>query len=176
MAKVTFSKLKCKVNEEIKTISFNDETIEVRQYLPVQEKLALIGRVVEFAHDADRNFSNPVKANIFTELEIVFAYTNLTFTDKQKEDIPKLYDMIASSGLLKEILDVIPSEELNIVWSGVYQSVEAIYKYQNSVLGVLDTINTDYSNMNIDIQKIADALKGDSNNLDTLKEVLTKLN
>ena len=176
MAKVTFSKLKCKVNEEIKTISFNDETIEVRQYLPAQDKLALIGRVVEFAHDADRNFSNPVKANIFTELEIVFAYTNLTFTDKQKEDIPKLYDMIASSGLLKEIFDVIPCRELDNIWSGVYQSIEAVYKYQNSVLGILDTINTDYSNMNIDIQKIAEALKGDSNNLETLKEILTKLN
>ena len=175
MAKVTFSKLKCKINEEIKTISFNDETIEVRQYLPVQEKLALVGRIVEFAHDADRNFSNPVKANIFTELEIVFAYTNLTFTDKQKEDIPKLYDMIASSGLLKEIFDVIPCKELDTIWSGVYQSVEAIYKYQNSVLGILDTINTDYSALNLDISKIAEVIKGDNNNLDTLKEVLTKL-
>ena len=30
MAKIPFSKLKCKINEEIKTISFNDETIEVK--------------------------------------------------------------------------------------------------------------------------------------------------
>ena len=38
MAKVPFSKLKCKINEEIKQVKLNNEiTIEVKQYLPIQE-------------------------------------------------------------------------------------------------------------------------------------------
>ena len=66
MAKVPFSKLKCKINEEIKQVKLNDEiTIEVKQYLPIQEKLALIGRVIELAHMQDENYSNPVKAAVF---------------------------------------------------------------------------------------------------------------
>jgi len=50
MAKVTFTKLGLKVNQEIKTIEYNEQVVEIKQYLPIQEKLQLIGRVIEFAH------------------------------------------------------------------------------------------------------------------------------
>jgi hypothetical protein len=60
MAKLSFTKLGLKPNNEIKTINFNEQTIEVKQYLPVEDKLGLIGRVLELSHDQN-NFSNPVK-------------------------------------------------------------------------------------------------------------------
>lgn len=172
MAKVPYSKLKCKTNEEIKTISFNDETIEVKQYLPIQEKLSLIGRVIELAHDQDYNYSNPVKADVLKDLEILFAYTNITFTDKQKEDTAKLYDQVYSSGLLNAVIDAIPIEEVNDIGVGIYDSVESVYKYQNSVLGILDTIKADYGDMNINIDKLIKAFKDSPENLGTLREVL----
>ena len=176
MAKVPFTKLKCKVNEEIKEVKLNDEiTIEVKQYLPIQEKLALIGRVVEFAHEQDANYSNPVKANVFTELEIVFEYTNISFTDKQKEDKPKLYDMLESSGIIATVIDNIPEEEVTSIWEGVIDSIEAIYKYQNSILGILDTIKQDYSNLDLDIQKLKDNIT-DPEVLTFVKDMLTNIN
>lgn len=172
MAKVPYSKLKCKINEEIKTISFNDETIEVKQYLPIQEKLSLIGRVIELAHDQDHNYSNPVKAEVLRDLEILFAYTNITFTDKQKEDTAKLYDQVYSSGLLSAVIAAIPKEEIGDIGVGVYDSIESVYKYQNSVLGILDTIKADYGDMNINIDKMIEAFKDSPENLGTLREVL----
>ena len=172
MAKVPFTKLKCKTNEEIKTISFNDEIIEIKQYLPIQDKLALISRIVEFAHEQDYNYSNPIKADVLKDLEILFAYTNITFTDKQKEDTAKLYDQVYSSGLLSAVIDAIPIEEINDIGVGVYDSIESVYKYQNSVLGVLDTIKADYGDMNINIDKLIKAFKDSPENLGTLKEVL----
>ena len=175
MAKVSFSKLKCKLNEEIKTIEFAGETIEVKQYLPIQEKLGLIGRVVELAHDADYNYSNPVKADVYRDLEILYAYTNINFTDKQKEDIPKLYDMVFSSGLLTAVLETIPEEELSSVLGGVWRSIDAVYGYQNSVLGILDTIRTDYSDMNINVEELLGKIKG-TENLEMVKDLLTNLN
>ena len=175
MAKVPYSKLKCKTNEEIKTISFNDETIEVKQYLPIQEKLSLIGRVIELAHDQDHNYSNPVKADVLRDLEILFAYTNITFTDKQKEDTAKLYDQVYSSGLLSAVIAVIPKEEISDIGVGVYDSIESVYKYQNSILGVLDSIKADYGDMN----NMFDKLKEDmaSPELANFAEnILSKLN
>ena len=175
MAKVPFSKLKCKVNEEIKTISFNDEIIEVKQYLPVQDKLSLIGRVIELAHDQDHNYSNPVKADVFRDLEIVFNYTNISFTEKQKEDIPKLYDQLTSSGLMEIIMEAIPEEERNGIDIGIYDSIESVYKYQNSVLGVLDTIKSDYSNMKLDIDNLNNTIT-DPEALAFVKSMLTNIN
>ena len=175
MAKVPFTKLKLKTDESVKQVKINDDVIiEVKQYLPVQEKLRLIGDVVMQAHEQDENYSNPVTADVYRDLEVVFAYSNISFTDKQKEDLPKLYDMLVSSGLMKEIITTIPEEEYGKICCGVWNTIESIYKYQNSVLGILDTIKSDYSNLEYDANKIKNAL-GDPENMALLKDVLGKL-
>ena len=175
MAKVPFSKLKCKINEEVKQVKLNDEIIiEVKQYLPIQEKLALIGRVIELAHMQDENYSNPVKAAVFRDLEIVECYTNISFTDKQKEDPAKLYDLLYSTGIVKTILDNIPEDEYTKIVIGVKDSIEAIYNYQNSIFGILDNLKQDYSDMDLDVNAISSKLTN-SENLDLVRDVLTKL-
>lgn len=175
MAKVPFTKLKCKVNDNEIPVQIGEETIAVKQYLPIQEKLALIGRVVEFAHEQDNNFSNPVKAGVYRDLEVVFAYTNISFTDKQKEDLPKLYDMLYSSGIIETIIDNIPEDEYSEIVFGIKDSINAIYSYQNSILGILDTINTDYSNLNLDVKELQSNLTNPEG-LENLKNILTKIN
>ena len=174
MARIPFTKLKCKINIDEVPVQIGEETIAVKQYLPIQEKLELIGNVVMAAHEQDENYSNPVKAGVYRDLEVIFAYTNISFTDKQKEDLPKLYDMLYSSGVIAEVLKNIPENEYMEIVFGVRDSIEAIYKYQNSILGVLDTIKTDYSNLQFN----AEAIKNDiavPNNLDLLKIILSKL-
>ena len=174
MAKVPFSKLKCKINEDSIPLQIGEETIAVKQYLPIQEKLELISKVIMQAHEQDENYSNPVKAGVYRDLEVIFAYTNISFTEKQKEDLPKLYDMLYSSGVITEVLKNIPEDEYMEIVFGVRDSIEAIYKYQNSALGILDTIKTDYSNLEYDANAIKESL-GNPENLSFLKDVLTKL-
>lgn len=176
MAKVAFSKLKCKINDTEVPVQIGEETIMVKQYLPVQEKLRLIGRVIELAHDQDHNFSNPVKADVYRDLEILFAYTNLTFTDKQKEDLPKLYDLLISSNIIAQIIAVIPEVELQHLYSGINKSIEALYQYQNSVLGILDTLKTDYSQLDLDVNNLVDKIKNSDVDLSLVKGLLTNLN
>lgn len=172
MAKVPFTKLKLKIEDSIKELQLNDEiTIEVKQYLPIQEKLRLIGDVVMLAHEQDANYSNPVKAEVYRDLEVVFAYTNLSFTEKQKEDLPKLYDMLMSSGLLREIIMAIPEEEYNKICCGVWQSIDSVYKYQNSVLGIIDNLSSKYESLQLDTQQIQEVLQNPEN-LAMIKSIL----
>ena len=173
MAKVSLTKLGLKVNQDIKNIEFNEQIIEVKQYLPINEKLELISSVINSAAD-ENNFSNPVKENVFLTLEILYHYTNINFTDKQKEDPVKLYDLVVSSGLVNKVTDLIPEEELDEVINGVAQSVKAIYTYRNSVLGILESISKDYSNLDLDATEIQQKL-ADPDNMALLKQVLTKL-
>ena len=173
MAKVSLTKLGLKVNQDVKNIEFNEQNIEVKQYLPINEKLELISSVINSAAD-ENNFSNPVKENVFLTLEILYHYTNINFTDKQKEDPVKLYDLVVSSGLVNKITDLIPEEELDEVINGVAQSVKAIYAYRNSVLGILESISQDYSALNLEATEIQQKLV-DPDNMALLKQVLTKL-
>ena len=173
MAKVSFTKLGLKKNEEVGILHINEQDIEVKQYLPINEKLELISSVINSAAD-ENNFSNPIKENVFLTLEILYHYTNINFTDKQKEDPVKLYDLVVSSGLVNKVTDLIPEEELDEVINGVAQSVKAIYAYRNSVLGILESISQDYSALNLDATEIQQKL-ADPDNMALLKQVLTKL-
>ena len=173
MAKVSLTKLGLKINQDIKNIEFNEQIIEVKQYLPINEKLELISSVINSATD-ENNFSNPVKENVFLTLEILYHYTNINFTDKQREDPVKLYDLVVSSGLVNKVTDLIPEEELDEVINGVAQSVKAIYTYRNSILGILESISQDYSALNLDATEIQQKL-ADPDNMALLKQVLTKL-
>lgn len=173
MAKVAFSKLGLKLNNEIKTIKFNEQTIEVKQYLPVNDKLELISNVINWSAD-DNNFANPVKIAIFTTLEILYNYTNLNFTEKQKEDPVKLFDLVISNGLVKEVVNAMDKVEQDDLISAIQRSANAVYEYKNSVFGILDAITTDYNSLNLDALNIQQAL-ADPENMDLLKQVLTKL-
>jgi hypothetical protein len=136
--------------------------------------LDIVASIVNRAHDGESNFSNPIKVDIYTTLEILFNYTNINFTDKQKEDVLKLYDLVIGSGLYNEVLKLIPAEEYNRLTEAIDDTITAVYAYQNSVMGVLDTISTDYSNLSLDATDIQSKL-ADPNNMEFLKAVLSKL-
>ena len=169
MAKTSFTKLKCQVNKNIVPVQIGDETIGVKQYLPLQEKLALMERVIEQAHNENYDYANPVLMDVITDLEIVYAYT-----DKQKEDIPKTYDALRSSGVLTTIFDNIPREETSEIVTGIYKTSKAIYEYRNSVKGILEHIAQQKEDLELDIDEISKKL-GDSQDLGFVKDLLTKL-
>ena len=173
MAKVSFTKLGLSKNQEVKEVKFNEQIIEVKQYLPVNDKLMLISDVINMSM-GENNFANPVQVSVFTTIGILEYYTNINFTEKQKEDPAKLYDLVISNDFASKIVDAIPEEEYEQLIDGIEDSIEAYYNYRNSVMGILDTVSHDYSNLNLDASKIQKEL-GDPNNMALLREVLTKL-
>ena len=174
MAKISFSKLGLKSKNETKVIKFNDQEIEVKQYLPINEKLELITRVLNLTMNDALSFPNPLQIELFGTLEIIFAYSNITFTDKQKEAPDKLYDMLEVGGLVDAIVEAIPPHEYEFLINGIEDSIDAFYNYKNSVLGVMETITNDYSNLDFDATQIQEAIK-DPENLDLIKNILTKI-
>ena len=171
--KPTFAKLKLARNNSVKVVTFNDIEVEVKQYLPINEKLQLISNVINAAAD-ENNFSNPIKEDLFGTLEIIYAYTNLGFTEKQKEDPIKLYDDMISSGFADAIIKEIPSEEYNTIVNGINECTKAIYTYRNSLLGILEATVADYGNLELDVNDLQSKM-ADPNNMTLLKDVLTKL-
>lgn len=174
MAKISFTKLGLVKNQEIKSVMWNGQEIEVKQYLPINDKLDLIANVINAAHDGNKNFSNPVQVTVFSSLEILYAYTNINFTDKQKEDVAKLYDLVMGSGLITNVINLIPKEEYDELISGIKDSINAIYSYQNSVLGILDSVKEDYSTLNFDATAIQEKL-ADPETVGLLRNILSQL-
>ena len=54
------------------------------------------------------------------------------------------------------------------------ETVEAVYSYNNSLMGILDTISQDYSALDLEASNIQKKL-ADPNTLGLLKDVMAKL-
>lgn len=174
MAKVSFTKLGLVKNQEIKSFEYNGQVIEVKQYLPIQEKLNLIADVIEAAHDQQQEFSNPIKVEVFLAINVIKYYTNITFTEKQLETPEKLYDLLVSKGFMSMVIENMFEREYSILYEDLIDMIESIYKYQNSLSGILKSMSQDYSDLEFDAQKIQSDL-ADPNNLELLKNILSKL-
>ena len=178
MAKVPFSKLDAKVNTTSHMVDYTNAkgniiTYEVKYYLPVEEKLQMISNIINKSTD-ENGFYNPIRVQIFTVLEVIYAYTNLNFTDKQKENPFKLYDILISANIFKNVLDNICEEDWIEIQKTVTKTIDNIYKYRNSAIGILEAVAADYGGLNFDAKNIQEAL-GDPENLAFLKDVLSKL-
>lgn len=174
MAKVPFSKLQVCVNNSVTHRSFANKVgeeiaYEVRNYLPFKEKLELVSNIINQSID-DNGFYNPMRVDLYMALEIVYAYTNLSFTDKMKEDPFKLYDMLISSGVYADVVDAVGFDEVSAIENSVYDTIENIYQYRNSVMGILENVKNDYDSLNLDANALTDKLLNPEN-LSVLKEL-----
>ncbi len=175
MAKLSFSKLSLTKNTDIKIVEYNGQNIEVKQYLPINDKATIVATILNYTlNNGENRFPNPLQVEVFTLLQVIEKYTNITFTDKQREDPAKLYDLITSSGLWNVIMDNLNMDDYHLLLKHIDKSIKSYYEYHNSIFGILDSINNDYSNLNLDATEIAKAL-GNPEDMSLLREVLAKL-
>lgn len=173
MAKLGFTKLGLIKNTTIVDFMWKGQKIEIVQYLPVEEKLKIISDVVNESVDL-KGYYAPYRLDLFITINIIEKYTNITFTEKQKEDLGKLYDLFVGSGLYNEIISRIPTSEVNYIKDNIIKTIHSIYEYKNSVLGILDTIANDYKDVTFDAENIQKAL-GDKESLQVVRDVLDNL-
>ena len=173
MAKISFTKLALTRNNDIKILEWKDQKIEIKQYLPIGEKLDLISRIINYSAD-DHVFYNPCKVQIFEIIEIILAYTNINITEKQQEDILKLYDLLLSSGFIDKIKEMIPEEEINYLDDSIWATIKEIYRYRDSFMGVMEQTQADYKNLDNMVGEIEDKISN-ADNLTLLKDIVTKL-
>ena len=167
MAKVAFSKLEAKICNSVCNVCYNNEkgesvSYEVKSYLPISKKIELISNVINLSAD-ENGYYNPIRIKIFTVLEVVQSYTNLSFTD-----------LLVSAGIFQTVIDNISKEDWIEIENSIMETIKSIYAYRNSIMGILDAVSSDYSNLNLDAHNIQQAL-ADPNNMELLRNVLTKL-
>jgi len=173
MAKLAFSKLGLKVTDIVNPLMFGENTIEVKMYLPLDDKIKLVQTILNNTVD-DKGYYNPIQLEVNKVIETVAAYTNIAFTEKQRENISKLYDQLISSGLWGVLRASIPHSEMEYIDGKLTSLIDNIYKYRNSAVGILENLNIDYEKLDglsADIQKNL----SDKDNLALVRDILTKM-
>ena len=154
MAKVSFAKLNKIKSLPVVEISIDDQKVLVEQYLPLEEKVNLITSVIEQSGNGEEGFFNIVKLEAYYIIEMIKAYTNISFTEKQLEDTTKLYDMIRLNDVWAAVADAIPVTERDYVWNNILALAKEITTYNNSVLGILKALKDDYSDTEFQVEDL----------------------
>ena len=174
MAKISLTKLNKIKSLEPVDIKIGEETISVIQYLPLEKKLTVMQNIIEQAGNNEEGFYNIVKLIVFYTIEMLRAYTNISFTEKQLEDPQKLYDIIVLNKIWDTIKQSIPEDEVNYIWENTCALAREITDYNHSALGILNLLSNDYDNLSLDTTDMANKLSN-VDNLKMLREILTKL-
>lgn len=154
MNKISYTNLKLKLNTEANTFDFGGNQIEVLKYLPLEDKYSLINVTLQSAKE--NAIYNSLKLEAYFHLYLVMMYTNISFTEKQKEDKMKLYDILKSNGLIDKVLENMEEEEYNFLCESLNQQENDILNYQNTTAGVLSNIIENLPINAEEMQKIVD--------------------
>lgn len=133
---ISYENLGLKFNTEVKKIAGTD--IEVLQYLPVGEKYDLINITLQNAK-VDGEFQS-LLLDVFFHLYLVYMYTNIEFTDEQKAEPFKTYDILKTNGIINEVLLAIPGEEYDDIYHFLIEQLERDQEYALNISGLLSKV------------------------------------
>jgi hypothetical protein len=133
--KVSYANMKLKVNTEVNTFEFCGQNIEVLKYLPARDKYDLL--MVTLQKSMEHGAYNEFKLNLYFELNLVYMYTNISFTEKQREDEFKLYDTLKSNGFFELFFQAIDEDEYNELFAQLNAIKDANFKNRMSAGAVI---------------------------------------
>ena len=108
---ISYANMKLKPITTTHKFEWNENEIEVLDYLPIEDKYDLV--MITLQKSLEDGYYNPIKIDQFFHLHLIYMYTNINFTEKQKEDENKLYDSLKSNGLIDAFIEQFSEEEYN---------------------------------------------------------------
>lgn len=141
MSKIAYSTLKLKTDDSVNTFEFQGKTIEVLKYLNIEDKYDLVMITLQKAFE--NGIYNAMKVDVFFHLHLVYMYTNLSFTDKQKENELKLYDTLKSNGFIDLLLETIEESEYNFLYECINEIISDSLNYRNTAGAVIQSLIND---------------------------------
>lgn len=139
--KVSYANMKLKTNTTVNTFQFCGQKIEVLNYLPATDKYDLL--MITLQKSLEGNIYNEFKLNLFFELNLVYMYTNISFTEKQREDEFKLYDTLKSNGFFELFYETMNEDEYNDLFEQITALKNTMEKSRGSVAGIIANLIED---------------------------------
>ena len=106
---MNFSELELKINDKVRTLKFKNKDIKVKQYLPIQDKLNLVQ--IALQQSLDEGIYNDGLLTAYFHTYVVMFYTDLEFTEKEKQDVLTLFNLMDSENLIGSVIELIPQSE-----------------------------------------------------------------
>lgn len=160
MAKINLTKI-CpeKVsNLQPKVLEINGQQIEVKQYLPLGDKISMLEDTISKI-DVAKEYINPIQRDVLINLAIIEYYTNISITKAQKEKLYATYDSIVLNDIFNTIVEAIPSEEIAEVIGWYDETLSELNKYNSSARGIVDSLSNSYDSTKLNLDELLQNIK-----------------
>lgn len=151
---VSYASMKLKINNQTKTLNWNGQQIEIKEYLSIEDKYDLI--MVALQKSFEDGYYNPIKLDMYFHLYLIYMYTNISFTDKQREDEFKIYDVLKSNGFIDAFLNILDDDEYNDLYSLLIEAKDEITQCKQSVVSLVQGLIADLPKQAEAMSKILD--------------------
>jgi hypothetical protein len=118
-------------------ITINDKTIEVKDFLPTDKKYVFIMTTVDEATEKDTGLISEILLDLFFNLNLVSAYTDMVFDPEEMKNPADLYDKLVADGTIDAIIKAIPEKEYSTLFNYVEKEIAKREEYAKRIAGVI---------------------------------------
>jgi len=133
---------------DAKVVEFEEEMLFVKQYLSAADKYGLIDRCLLSLRLHERPL-NPVLSEILFEVELVRAYSNISF-EEFRDGIFKEHDVLNLTGLIDLVIKNIPVEEYENVCEMYEQALAEAKEYHQSLVNLANSIISGLASLTVE--------------------------
>lgn len=133
-----FKDMKLTINNTIKEIDIAGQKVAVKQYLPAEDKNSILENAMQQADQG--TILNTYNLDVLFHLYLVLKYTDIEFSDEDREDMLALYDILESNNIIDVVVANIPEEEYNTLRDNLLDMVEHYLTYRNSARALVEQL------------------------------------
>lgn len=157
-------------------IKFNDQEIQIKQYLPVQDKMSIIEYVVAGSfseNDKKIRFYNTANRAVIFDYFIAKFYTDINIPDIEDADIYTIYNILVENKIIDLIKDTIPKTELGFLNYHINKRISEEFRCIGEENKVVNMINKFITDLNDSIPKFIDTVNNlDADKIENLKNIV----
>lgn len=136
-----YSKLNLKIDNSVKTFTFNEQKISVFQYLSIKDKYDLLMDVLEKSKTDD--VYNDLKVDTLFHMYLIIFYSDINFTEEEKNNVEEVYDEIYSSGFLDCFLKAMNPKEYSFLYETLQSLMLNLQEYNSTLVSYLKSFSND---------------------------------
>ena len=136
-----YSDLNFKLDTDYNIAKIGNAEIKVLKYLPILDKIDLIQ--IALQKSLENGIYNEMKLEVYFNLYLVYMYTDLEFTDEEKEDEFKLYDELNCNNVFISVIGAMEDDEYENLIKDLEMMQEKNEEYRRSTAALLQSVIQD---------------------------------
>jgi len=131
-----FEDFNLKLNKALKVIKVNGKDISVKQYLPAEDKNAILEIAMQQSDQG--TILNTFALDAIFHTYLVLKYTDIEVDLDQFENILDFYDLLESNDIITAVVAAIPVDEYTSLRDYLKEMVDNYLTYRNSARALVE--------------------------------------